>query len=387
MPILDLKAALNRFSIEFEDWVPEQLPLTPFHKIQSTPTCEQLSIVLHTSNNDIGDTMSKPVSLLACPLLSAALTLFSSGLLHAPAQAQDYPSRPIQLTVGFPAGGSSDVVARLLAQKLGASFKQSVIVENKPGAGGTIGSAAVAAAKPDGYSLLFVTSGHAGAGALYPKLSFDPAKSFTPVIGVSSFPVLIVANATAPYNSISDVIGAARQAPGKLDYTAGGAGATVTAMAAEFLKNEAKIDMQQINFAGSGPALIAVMGGQIQLAFDLSSSSLPHIKAGKLKPLAVTSLARSPFLPDVPTIAETVLPGFELLGWFGILAPAGTPLTIVARLNKELDDVLKQPDVRQQFATLGIEPYGGSIARFQQLVESDTQRVGAAIRRLGMTPN
>lgn len=305
----------------------------------------------------------------------------------ASAQAQDYPTRPVTLVVGFPAGGSSDAVARMLAQKLGVALGQSVVVENRPGAGGTIGSAAVAAAKPDGHTLLFVTSGHAGVAALYPKLPFDSIKSFAPVIGVSSFPVLIVANAGAPYNGIQDVITAARQAPGKLDYTAGGSGATVTAMAAEFLKNEAKIDMQQINFSGSGPALTAVIAGQIPLAFDLSSSSLQHIKSGKLKPLAVTSLSRSPFLPEVPTVAETSLPGFDVLGWFGILAPAGTPPAVVQRLNKDIDDILQQPDVKQQFAGLGIEPYGGSIARFQQLLETDTQRVGDAIRRLGMTPN
>ena len=317
------------------------------------------------------------------PLLKGLLVA-GAALALCTAQAQTYPTKPVSLVVGFAPGGSADSLARLLAQKLGSSLGQPVVVDNKPGAGGTIATAAVAASKPDGYTLLMVTSGHAGSAALYPKLSYDTLKSFEPVAKVGASPVVIVAPASAPYKQLKDVIDAARKSPGKLNYAAGGGGATTTSLAAEFLKNEAKIDMVMVPYKGSGPALTALLSGEVDLGFDIPSSALPHIKAGKLRPLAVTTKTRSSVLPDVPTVAEQGMAGFEVTGWFGVLAPAGTPAEVIARLNKEINAVLSDPETKNKLQGIGVEATPGSPADFGKLIASETQRYGDAIRKLGI---
>ena len=311
----------------------------------------------------------------------AALALITG----AAAMAQPgYPGKPVSLVVGFAPGGSADILARLMAQKLSTALGQQVIVENKPGAGGTIAAAAVAAAPADGQTLLFVTSGHAGSAALYPKLGYDPIKSFAPVARVGSSPVVVVVPGASPYRGLAAVVEAARQAPGKLNYAAGGGGATTTSLAAEFLKHDARIDMLMVPYKGSGPALTALLGGEVDLGFDIPSSALPHIRAGKLRALAVTSRARASVLPEVPTVAETVLPGFEVTGWFGVLAPASTPAIVTARLNQEINAALALPDVKERLASLGVEPGGGSADDFARLLGGDARRYGDAIRRLGL---
>ncbi|MDM0108776.1 tripartite tricarboxylate transporter substrate binding protein [Variovorax sp. J22R24] len=317
------------------------------------------------------------------PLLKSLLAAGAAVVLCT-AQAQTYPTKPVSLVVGFAPGGSADSLARLLAQKLGTSLGQPVIVDNKPGAGATIATAAVAAAKPDGYTLLMVTSGHAGSAALYPKLSYDTQKSFEPVAKVGASPVVIVAPSSAPYKQLKDVIDAARKSPGKLNYAAGGGGATTTSLAAEFLKNEAKVDMVMVPYKGSGPALTALLSGEVDLGFDIPSSALPHIKAGKLRPLAVTTKTRSSVLPDVPTVAEQGMTGFEVTGWFGVLAPAGTPAAVVARVNKEINAVLSDPETKDKLQNIGVEAAPGSPADFGKLIASETQRYGDAIRKLGI---
>jgi len=318
--------------------------------------------------------------------LLGGLALAAAAALPGFAAAQDYPTRPVTLVVGFAPGGSADILARLVAQKLAAPLKQSVIVDNKPGAGGTIAAANVAAAKPDGQTLLLVTSGHAGAGALYSKLTFDPIQSFTPVIRLGATPVVLVVPAASPFKTLPDVIAAAKKAPGKLNYAAGGGGATVTSLAAEFLKHDAGLDMVLVNYKGSGPALTALLSNEVDLGFDIPSSSLPHIQAGKLRALAVTSRQRSAALPGVPTVAEQGVKNFEVTGWFGVLAPAGTPPAIVAKLNTDLRAILAQPDTKEQLAKLGMEAGGGSPADFGQLIAAETQRSGDAIKRMGLTP-
>ncbi len=316
------------------------------------------------------------------PLARLALVLLSA--LPALGAAQGFPAKPLTLVVGFAPGGSADILARLLAQKLAASLGQPVVVENKPGAGATIAAAQVAGAPADGHTLLFVTSGHAGSGALYGKLAYDPIRGFAPVAKVGATPVVIVAPAAAPFRSFGDLISAARQSPGKLNYAAGGGGATTTALAAEFLKHDAKIEMQQINYKGSGPALTALLAGEVDLGFDIPSSALPHVKAGKLRALAVTGPRRSAVLPEVPTVAELGFTGFEVTGWFGVLAPAATPPTVLARLNQEVNAALALPDVKERLASLIVEPGGGTPADFQRLIEADARRYGEAIRRMGI---
>ncbi|SEK15886.1 MULTISPECIES: tripartite tricarboxylate transporter substrate binding protein [unclassified Variovorax] len=323
--------------------------------------------------------MKKLVRHLALGLTAGAALLTAAG-----AHAQAYPAKTTTLVVGFAPGGSGDILARMVAQKLTTSLGQPVIVDNRPGAGGTIANSFVANASADGYTLLFVTSGFPGSTALYPKLNYDTVKSFAPVAKVGASPVVMVAPAGSPLHSLADVLATARKAPGKLNYAAGGGGATTTSLAAEFLKSEAKVDMLMIPYKGSGPALTALMGHEVDLGFDIPSSALPLIRSGKLRALAVTTKARSAALPDVPTVAETAVPNFEVTGWFGILAPAGTPPEVVARLNKDVNAALAMPDVKERLQALGVEPAHGSPAEFGQLIASETKRYGDAIRRLGL---
>lgn len=319
---------------------------------------------------------------LARTALAAAL---SSTALLAQAQAPAWPTKPVTLTVGFAAGGSADILARALSQKLTGVLGQPVVVDNKPGAGGTIAAAGVASAAPDGHTLLLVTSGHAGSGALYPTLRYDPIKSFTPVIKLAATPVVVVVvPAAQPWKSLTELLDAARKAPGTLNYAAGGGGATTTALAAEFLKKDTGTDMVQVPYRGSGPALTALLSGEVQVGFEIPSSALPHIQSGKLRALAVTARTRSAALPDVPTVIEQGIRDFEVIGWFGVLAPAGTPAAVVERLNRELNAALQQPELRERLSGLGLESGGGTPAEFQKLIASDTQRYGEAIRRMGI---
>lgn len=314
-------------------------------------------------------------------------TLGSAALLataQAQAQAPTWPTKPITLVVGFAAGGSADILARALSQKLTTALGQPVVVDNKPGAGATIATAGVASAQPDGHTLLLVTSGHAGSGALYPTLRYDPIKAFAPVIKLAASPVVVVVPASQPWKTLPELLDAARKAPGTLNYAAGGGGATTTALAAEFLKKDANIDMVQVPYRGSGPALTALLAGEVQVGFEIPSSALPHIQSGKLRPLAVTSRTKSAALPDVPTVVDQGIRNFDVIGWFGVLAPAATPQPVVARLNREINAILQQPDVRERLSGLGLEATGGTPEEFQKLIEADTQRYGEAIRRMGI---
>lgn len=319
-------------------------------------------------------------------LLGRVAAAAALGILTtlAGAQAPSWPSRPVTLVVGFAPGGSADILARDIGQRLAAKLGQAVVVDNKPGAGGTIAAANVAAAPADGYTLLFVTSGHAGSGALYKNLRYDPLRSFAPVIKVAATPVVIVAPVAQPWKSLDELLAAARKAPGSLNYAAGGGGATTTALAAEFLKKDTGVNMVQVPYKGSGPALTALLSGEVQVGFEVPSSALPYIQSGKLRPLAVTSKERSSVLPQVPTVKEQGLEDFEVTGWFGVMAPAATPQPVVARLNREINAILQQPDMRQRMQSLGLEPGGGSPTDFQALIESDTKRYGEAIRRMGI---
>ncbi|MDR7092582.1 tripartite tricarboxylate transporter substrate binding protein [Hydrogenophaga laconesensis] len=318
--------------------------------------------------------------------LARALTLaaLGSAALLAHAQTPAWPTKPVTLVVGFAAGGSADILARALSQKLTTALGQPVVVDNKPGAGATIATAGVASAQADGHTLLLVTSGHAGSGALYPTLRYDPIKAFAPVVKLAASPVVVVVPASQPWKTLPELLDAARKAPGTLNYAAGGGGATTTALAAEFLKKDAQVDMVQVPYRGSGPALTALLAGEVQVGFEIPSSALPHIQSGKLRPLAVTSRTRSAALPDVPTVIDQGIRNFDVIGWFGVLAPAGTPQPVVARLNREINAILQQPDVRERLSGLGLEATGGTPEEFQKLIESDTQRYGEAIRRMGI---
>ncbi|MBY0319970.1 MAG: tripartite tricarboxylate transporter substrate binding protein [Reyranella sp.] len=306
--------------------------------------------------------------------------------LTTAAQAQRSTS-PISLYVGFAAGGPADTLARIVAEKLGARLGRSVVVQNKPGAGGTVAATQVAKADADGMSLLLVSSGHAGASALYPNLPFDSQKDFVPVIALAQTPIVILVKADSPYRTIANLLAAARAAPGKLNFGTGGGGATLTAMAAVLLQRELDFKAEAINFRGSGPANLALMAGQIDFQFDTVSGAIGLLNGGTLRALAVTSPQRSAVLPDVPTIAETVKPGFDVTGWFGILGPAGLSAASADELNQTFNAILADKATRERLAGLGLDPIGGTPRQFADLLASETARWGGIIRDLGLKPD
>ncbi|NDY93808.1 Bug family tripartite tricarboxylate transporter substrate binding protein [Ideonella livida] len=300
----------------------------------------------------------------------------------AVAQAQTFPSKPVTLVVPFAAGGPADVMARLLGQQL--NLGQALVVEAKPGAGGTIGAAAVAKAPADGHTLLFVTAGHAGTGALYPRLPYDPVKDFTPVIGLAAAPVVIAVRADSPYKTLQELVAAARANPGKLSCAGGGGGATVTNLAFELIKADLKLDITAIPYKGSAPAITGLLGGEIDCDSDAIAALMPHVKAGKLRALAVTTQRRSPLLPEVPTVAESVLPGMAGAAWYGVLAPKGTPAPVVERLQKAFASALREPQVQERLKEQGAEPLEMDAKSFGAYLASEAQRWGGLIRKLGL---
>jgi tripartite-type tricarboxylate transporter receptor subunit TctC len=271
------------------------------------------------------------------------------------AQAQDkWPSKPITYIVAFPAGGTSDILARLIAQKLGPALGTTVIVDNKAGAGGSVGSEQVSRAAPDGYTLLGGTiSSHAINVSLYPKLGYDPVTSFVPVALIGTNPVVLVTRQDSPYKTVADVINAGKA---KKPMTSASAGnGTSQHLALELLKFKTGINVDHIPYKGSAPAIQDVMAGQVDMMFDTTVVAGPHIESGKLRALAVTSPKRLPNMPNVPTVAETV-PGYEVMSWQAMFAPAGTPKAIQQRLHDEVNKILAQPDVKERLAKLGMEP-------------------------------
>ena len=299
------------------------------------------------------------------------------------AQASPLP-RTITLHVGFPAGGPADIIARLVAERLGAKTGSSVIVLNKPGAGGTLAASGIAKAAPDGGNLLLVSSGHAGAPAFYPDLPFDNQKSFTPIVALAQSPVVILVRKDSPFVTIGQAIAEAKAQPGKLRFGNSG-GATLPALAAALLQKELGYDVMSIPYRGSGPANIDLIGGVIDTNFDIVSGAMGLLGSGDVRGLAVSSAARSTALPAVPTIAETVRPGFEVTGWFGILAPAQMDTALVTRLNDDINRILQAAELRARLTALGIEPIGGSPQDFAKLLATETVRWTALIRELGIT--
>src|SRR4030095_5020494 len=275
------------------------------------------------------------------------------ALVSPLACAQTYPTKPIRLVVPFPPGGATDILARDVAQKLSDAWGQSFVVDNRPGAGGNIGSELVAKAAPDGYTLEMGTVGtHAINASLYAKMPYDHVKDFVPVILVAGVPNVLVVNPSVPVNSVAELIAYAKANPGKLNFASSGNGTSIH-LSGELFKVMAGVQITHVPYKGSAPALQDLLGGQVQLMFDNLPPSLPQIKAGKLKALAVTSTTRAAALPDVPTMAESGLPGFEASSWFGVLAPAGTPPAIVAKLNAEIGKWLASPEAKEKLAKQG----------------------------------
>ena len=299
------------------------------------------------------------------------------------AQAPAYPSKPIRLVVPFPPGGATDILAREVAQKLTEAWGQSVVVDNRPGAGGNIGAELVARAAPDGYTLLMGTVGtHAINASLYAKLPYDHVKDFAPVILVAGVPNVLVVNPALPVNTVAELIAYAKANPGKLNFASSGNGTSIH-LSGELFKVMAGVQMTHVPYKGSAPAVADLISGQVQLMFDNLPPSLPQIKAGKLRALAVTSATRAPALPDVPTIAEAGLPGFEASSWFGVLAPAGTPPAIVARLNAEIAKWLASPEAREKLSKQGANAAGGSPEDFAKHIAAETTKWAKVVKDSG----
>jgi tripartite-type tricarboxylate transporter receptor subunit TctC len=306
-------------------------------------------------------------------LLAGAMVLASA--FAAPAQAETFPSKPIKLVVGFSPGGINDIVARLVGQKLGDALGQPVIVENRPGAGGTIGAEYVARSKPDGYTLLLGSvSNIAMAPSQYKNLAYDSLKDFSPVALLAAAPNILVVNPKFPVHSVKDLIALAKQKPGQITYASAGKG-TSNHLTVELLESLADIDLVHVPYKGDSNAITDVISGQVPMMFPTLPVALPNIKAGKLRAIAVSSAKRSPLAPDVPTVAESGgLPDFEVSVWVGILAPANTPKKIVNRISSELMRIVQTPEVKQKLASLGAEPDARGPAQFASYIKSETAK-------------
>src|SRR5215213_5048448 len=306
--------------------------------------------------------------------------------LAAPAGAQaPYPQKPIRMVVPFPPGGGTDILARLFGQKMSETLGQQVIVDNRGGAGGTVGTDIAAKAPPDGYTLILVSASHAINPGLYGKLPYDSINDFAPITQLATSPGILVVNPSLPVKSVKDLIALARAKPGQINYASAGSG-TPPHLAGELFKVMAKIDMVHVPYKGNAPAFTDVIGGQVSLIFPTMPSAMPFIKSGKLRPIAVTSAKRSPVAPDIPTIAESGLAGYEATSWYGILAPARTPPQIVARLHEVLVSVIGAPDMKDKLAAQGLDPVGNTPQQFAAVIKSEIAKWTKVVKASGAKP-
>lgn len=312
-------------------------------------------------------------------MIRAAAALAAS-LAATAVLAQVYPGKPIRLIVPFAAGGGNDNVARLVGKRLADSLGQPVVIDNRPGAGGVVGAELAAKSAPDGYTLFLGGVGsHAINPNLHAKLPYDPIKDFAPVSLLAQAPLVLVVHPSVPVHDVAEFIAYARAHPGRLNFASNGNGSS-SQLAAVLFGSMAGVDMVHVPYKGLAPALTDLLAGEVQLMFSSVVAILPHIKAGKLRALAVTGAKRLAFMPELPTIAESGLPGYEASSWYGILAPAGTPRDIVMKLNAELAKALEQPEVRNSLLAEGAEPAGGSPERFAAHIRAEMERLGKIIR-------
>ena len=320
--------------------------------------------------------------------IKAAFAALAALFLAATAQAEDeYPNRPVKIIVPFAPGGSTDVVARILAEKLATELKQSFIVDNRAGASGNIGADVVAKSSPDGYTLLMGTTGVLSInGHLYKNLSYDPERDFAPVSYTSLITNILIVNPDVPASTVPELVRLAKNKPGSLTFASSGAGSS-THLSGELFKSLTGTDILHVPYRGSSQALLDLMAGQVTMLFDNAPSAIPFIQQGKLRAIAVTSTRRLPNLPDVPTIEESGVPGYESLSWSGIVAPAATPKPVINKLNAAIERVLRMEEVKQKFAALGVEPVGGPPEAFARHVRAESNKWGKLIRAANITIN
>jgi tripartite-type tricarboxylate transporter receptor subunit TctC len=310
--------------------------------------------------------------------------LVATAPLAVQAQSQAYPNKPIRLVVAFPAGGSTDIIARLVAQRLGERLGQQVIVDNRGGAGGTIGTEIAARAAADGYTLTMgTTSTHVIAPAAYATVKYDPVKDFEPITLVASTPYLLVLHPGVKANNLKEFVALAKSQPGKLNYASAGTGST-THLAMEMLNRAAGMDIVHVPFNGNGPAGTATLGGQVQALFGSMPAVLPHAQAGRLRPIAVGTTKRSPALPSVPTVTESGFPGFEVSLWLGFFAPKGTPRPVLDRLQKELTDIASTAEMKAAFEKNGASGVTNTPAEMRVLMKEELDKYGKVIKAAGI---
>ncbi len=316
-------------------------------------------------------------------LLSIALAA-SMTLAASHAAAQSYPSKPIRILVGFSPGGGTDVMARLIGQKLTEAWNAQVVVENRPGAGGVLAADLTAKAAPDGYTLMIGhVNSHGIAPAAMSKMPYDAARDFAPIILIGTTPNLLVANAGTGAKTLDDIVRAARANPGKLTFGSAGNGSSQH-LATEMFKLAAKVDVLHIPYKGSGQMIPDLIAGQIGYSFDTMTAITPHVKSGKVTPIATTRLKRSPAYPNLPTVAELGYPGFDVSTWYGLMAPAGTPVEIVTRLNREVERILTLPDVKEKLNSVGAEDGGGSPEQFGKFVRDEIAKYAKIVKEAGV---
>ncbi|WP_088286973.1 tripartite tricarboxylate transporter substrate binding protein [Ideonella sp. A 288] len=315
--------------------------------------------------------------LLGAIALATALAAGNAG-------AQAWPTKPISLIVPFPAGGTTDVLARALAEKLTVSLGQTVIVESKPGAGATLGADFVAKARPDGHTLLVGAVHHTIASSVYKKLPYDFQKDLAPITQIALVPNVLVVNAGTPARTVAELVALLKSQPGRHNYGSNGNGTAQHLIGTQF-ENMTGTDFSHIPYKGSGPLATDLLGGQITMSFDTVTPVLQHIRAGKLRALAVTTARRSSALPDVPTLDEAGLKGFDIGTWFGVLAPAATPRDILSRLNTEMVKVIQSPEFRQRMAEIGAEPIGNSAEQMAAQIRSETEKFGRLVKAAKVT--
>lgn len=302
--------------------------------------------------------------------------------VFSPGYAQPYPNKQIKIISPFPAGGAADVLTRIVAEKLTPRLGQSVIVENKPGAGTMLASEFVAKSPPDGYTMLMAASSLVIAPSLYPKVNYDPIKDFTPITQVAAVIHLVVVNPNLPVKSIQELIAYLKANPGKVSYGSTGSG-TSTHLEAELFKKMAGVQIEHIPYKGSTPALADLVGGQTSMMFDPIASSKPYLESGRLRALAVTTAERSISAPELPTVAESGLPGYEAMPWLGLVAPAGTPQTVVDLIYREVNEILKLQDVKDRFKSLGLDIIGNTPSQFEAFILKDQKKWAQVINDSG----
>jgi tripartite-type tricarboxylate transporter receptor subunit TctC len=331
---------------------------------------EEMSKMLHTLSFRMLALTSVAIALVAAPQVKAA----------EPA----YPTKPIRVIVGFPPAGAADIFARLVGQKLTEAWGQSVVIDNRPGAGSTIGSEIVANSQPDGYTLMAVSASYATSAGLYKNLiKYHPVDSFAPITMLASNPNVLLAHPSVPAQSVKDIIAMSKSAPGKLTMGSAGTG-SITHLAGELFTHMAGITVTHVPYKGGGPNVNALLGGQIQITVVSVPASLGYVKAGRARALGVTSARRSPVLPDVPTIAESGVPGYEAKNWYAMLAPAGVPRAIVAKLNGQINEALRSRDVADAISRQGADPEGGTAEAFGAYLKSEIAKWSKVISAAGL---